>query len=341
MQGNSSIVRLSVQESEAGTQEHGKPSSPSSTICDLAEANAFCESYGKPHVPVSVAFGAERLHVCRLQGSWDLERAVAKNSPALIRSIRKLPSKNTLAEWDDLTFRFAPRSYLYADKDRIVGFASTPSEAESLVIRFSKTCRKVAAPAGGTFHLIEQDRYDIRCQTVTLPPDTVLSPEALILHYGTDGEQWHQDFAGKLQKTIHGLSIFEGKPGTGKTFYLRHLTGVLGKTHRFYFIPTATMGILSKSEFIGFWADQRRIHPNRKFVVILEDSDAALMTRGSDNRDQVSAILNLSDGMLADFLGQRKVPQTTRGFSGGMPSRTYTSVSTLRFHEGKPISRTE
>jgi hypothetical protein len=39
-----------------------------------------------------------------------------------------------------------------------------------------------------------------------------------------------------------------------------------------------------------------------KFVVILEDSDAALMTRGSDNREQVSAILNLSDGMLADFL---------------------------------------
>ncbi len=62
------------------------------------------------------------------------------------------------------------------------------------------------------------------------------------------------------------------------------------------------MGVLSKPEFIGFWAEQRRIHADRKFVVILEDSDAALMTRGADNREQVSAILNLSDGMLADFL---------------------------------------
>ena len=62
------------------------------------------------------------------------------------------------------------------------------------------------------------------------------------------------------------------------------------------------MGVLSKPEFIGFWADQRRSHSNRNFVVILEDSDAALMTRGSDNREQVSAVLNLSDGMLADFL---------------------------------------
>jgi hypothetical protein len=77
---------------------------------------------------------------------------------------------------------------------------------------------------------------------------------------------------------------------------------VLKESHRFYFIPTSTMGVLSKPEFIGFWAEQRRIHASRKFVVILEDSDAALMTRGSDNRDQVSAILNLSDGMLADFL---------------------------------------
>jgi hypothetical protein len=295
-------IAESVQVSETATDGQGKSDSPSTAVCDLGEANAFCESYGKPHVPVSVAFAGGCLHVCRLQGSWDLGLAVAKNSAALVRSIRKLRSKNTLAEWDDLTFRFAPRSYLYADKDRIVGFASTPAEAESLVIRFSKTCRKVAAPSGGTFHLIEQDRYDIRCQTVTLPPDTVLSPEALNFHYGTDGEQWHRDFVRKLQETIHSLSIFEGKPGTGKTFYLRHLTGVLKKSHRFYFIPTATMGILSKPEFIGFWADQRRIHANRRFVVILEDSDAALMTRGSDNRDQVSAILNLSDGMLADFL---------------------------------------
>ena len=78
--------------------------------------------------------------------------------------------------------------------------------------------------------------------------------------------------------------------------------GELKESHRFYFIPTSTMGVLSKPEFIGFWADQRRSHSNRNFVVILEDSDAALMTRGSDNREQVSAVLNLSDGMLADFL---------------------------------------
>ena len=142
----------------------------------------------------------------------------------------------------------------------------------------------------------------INCHTVTLSPDTILDPETLSLHYGSSAGEWHQDFVGKLRERNHGLSIFEGRPGTGKTFYLRHLMGVLKESHRFYFIPTSTMGVLSKPEFIGFWADQRRIHANREFVVILEDSDAALMIRSSDNREQVSAILNLSDGMLADFL---------------------------------------
>jgi hypothetical protein len=78
--------------------------------------------------------------------------------------------------------------------------------------------------------------------------------------------------------------------------------GELKESHRFYFIPTSTMGILSRPDFIGFWTDQRWTYSDKRFVVVLEDSDRALMTRGSDNREQVSAILNLSDGMLADFL---------------------------------------
>ena len=66
---------------------------------------------------------------------------VSENPDALFRSIRKLPSKDakdTSMEWDDLTFQFGPRAFLYADKDRIVGFASTPTEAERLVTRFSR-----------------------------------------------------------------------------------------------------------------------------------------------------------------------------------------------------------
>jgi len=82
------------------------------------------------------AFGGGRLHVCRFYGSWDLDQMVTENADTLFRSIRKLSSKDAKAatkEWDDLTFRVGTQEFLYADKDRIIGFAATPVEAEKLV----------------------------------------------------------------------------------------------------------------------------------------------------------------------------------------------------------------
>ena len=291
------------------TTENSPPDSAavSRTICDLANAEAFVETFRIPHVPVLTAFGDGGLHTCRLSGSWDLDRMVSEHGKILLRSIRRLPpreAKATLKEWDDLTFQFGPRSFLYADANRIVGFAATALEAESLVSQFSEKYHqpKPPASAGGVFHLIQHDGDNIRTKEIALSPDTVLQPEAINLRYGSGSREWHQSYVEKLHARTNGLTIFEGKPGTGKTFYLRHLMGELKESHRFYFIPTSTMGILSRPDFIGFWTDQRREYSDKRFVVILEDSDAALMTRGTDNREQVSSLLNLSDGMLGDFL---------------------------------------
>ncbi len=230
-----------------------------------------------------------------------MNRAVSENTPALVRSYRNLLPKDTSDEWSDLILQFGPQAFLCADKCRIVAYAGTHVEAMRLVTQFAETYA-ITPPTGGSFHLINIGQHNISCECVSLAADTILSDQAFAVHYTNGTLGWHQEFTDKLRRSNNGLSIFEGTPGTGKTSYLRHLMGTLKEYHRFYFIPASTMGILSKPEFIGFWAGQRRSHSNRKFVVILEDSDAALMTRGSDNRDQVSAILNLSDGMLADFL---------------------------------------
>ena len=154
-------------------------------------------------------------------------------------------------EWDDLTFQFGPRAFLYADKDRIIGFAATPVEAEQLVTQFGQKYRKPMPPAldGGIFYLIQQDGAEIKAKEVALSSDTVLKPEAIALHYGDGSGEWHQGFVEKLRGRTNGLSILEGRPGTGKTFYLRHLMGELKESHRFYFIPTSTMGILSRPGF--------------------------------------------------------------------------------------------
>lgn len=274
---------------------------PTRVVCDVSEVSAFSPGYKGTHVPVVVAFGGGRLHECRMSGLFDLNRALAENSEALFRSVRRLDEELKLNQWDDLTFQFGPRSFLYVDESRVLGYAETSQEAEKLVSKFGESYKKLPIPRGGSFYLIRTGR-EISRELVELGTETILDDEVFSLHYGHGSWEWHEDFIAKLRGSSHGLSIFEGAPGTGKTSYLRHLMGVLKDTHRFYFIPTATMGVLSNPDFIGFWAEQRRRHADRQFVVILEDSDAALMTRGADNREQVSAILNLSDGMLADFL---------------------------------------
>ena len=275
---------------------------PARLTCDLTSGRAFFPERNAPPVPVVTAFGRDRLHQCRAEGSWDLARAVGEDSSRLIRSFRSVRLKDNFREWEDVIFQFGPQTFLCADESRIVTYATSAAEAESLIEEFTEKYGTPEKPCGGLFQLIHISDREIGTVTVQLEATTILSSAQLDLYYGGGFAEWHSAFHGDLREARSGLSIFEGAPGTGKTSYLRHLLGVLKDTHRFYFIPPATMRVLSDPRFMEFWANQRRAYPEQKLVVILEDSDAALMTRASDNREQVSAILNLSDGMLGDFL---------------------------------------
>jgi len=156
----------------------------------------------------------------------------------------------------DLAFRFGPRAFLFANENRIIGFAATAPEAERFVTECSRKYRKQtpAIPSGGEFHLIQHEGDNIRTKRVPLSADTILERGTLDLHYGDGAGEWHEGFVREFGGRPNGLTIFEGNPGTGKTFYLRHLMGVPKGTHRFHFIPTSSMEILSKPQF-----DSRRL----------------------------------------------------------------------------------
>jgi hypothetical protein len=252
---------------------------------------------------VLAAFGIERLNECRLRGSWDFERAITEKPKHLHRSVRLLGTGGNHNKWDDVLLQFGERSFLYGSAAQITGYASTFAEAEQIVREFTAAYGTKKPPMGGSFQLIRKERFDeITCENVDLGPETLLADDVFALHYPTGTDDWHRGFVTKLVGRKNGLTILEGSPGTGKTSYLRHLMGQLKDTHRFYFIAPTCLKILEEPEFIGFWSSERAAYSDRKLVVILEDADDALMTRETDNRDKVSAILNLSDGMLSDFL---------------------------------------
>lgn len=91
-----------------------------------------------------------------------------------------------------------------------------------------------------------------------------------------------------------GLIILHGTPGTGKTSYIRWLTGQSNR--KMVFVPPAMVPNLTQPAFIEFLMH----HKNLTFIV--EDAEATLNPRMGSEHSIVSSILNMTDGLMGDVL---------------------------------------
>lgn len=96
------------------------------------------------------------------------------------------------------------------------------------------------------------------------------------------------------QKKDKGIVLLHGLPGTGKTTYLRYLVGKIKK--RVLFLSPTVAGNLMNPEFIELLID----NPNT--VLMIEDAENIIKDRKYNDSSSVSNLLNISDGLLADFL---------------------------------------
>lgn len=114
-------------------------------------------------------------------------------------------------------------------------------------------------------------------------------------NYNDDFKETHSIIFKRLStKNENGLVLLHGKPGTGKTSYIRYIIATIKKN--VIFLPPSMANAITNPNLINILID----NPNSIFVI--EDAENIVVDRVKDGNSSVSALLNISDGLLADCL---------------------------------------
>lgn len=181
----------------------------------------------------------------------------------------------------------------FNDRDTCRIMSDTPDRA--FVDKLTQQVRQFRIREQGhqyKINLITQSRYE----GITTEP-LKINRVKLDIHANYNDDFWdvHQIIEKRLNhKNDKGLVILHGLPGTGKTSYLRYLTGRIKK--KIFFLQPHIAAHITDPEFVSILVN----NPNS--VLIIEDAENILMNREETGNSVVSVLLNLADGLLSDCL---------------------------------------
>lgn len=164
------------------------------------------------------------------------------------------------------------------------------AEVESLVASIQKF-KKERREEKPSISLIIRGMRGLRTQSLEI------SQQPVNIHdnYNDNFLPVHETILRRLKReNDKGIILLHGKPGTGKTSYIRHL--ILSIEKEVIFLPHNMAASITNPELMELLFD----HPNS--ILVIEDAENIVIDRNSSGHSPVSAILNLSDGLLSDCL---------------------------------------
>jgi hypothetical protein len=160
-------------------------------------------------------------------------------------------------------------------------------ELERFIVKFAFRSKSVQK----RIHIIVAHGNRLDVEQFELPKSKIILNE----HYNDDFVEINKLIIKRLNsRNDKGIVLLHGRPGTGKTSYLRYLCYHVKKP--IIFITPQIAHELASPNFISFLAE----HQNS--VLVIEDAEHIIMEKNGGRSAVLSNLLNISDGLLSDCL---------------------------------------